>query len=80
MLRTLQRRVKQWKALDGPDKVVIFRQQAVAGRQGFSDFTHPDSPISIQGQPFNHLLYQFRLAFSGCFQKLNLTFLYLLKN
>lgn len=65
VLRTLQRRIKQWKALHGPDKNVIFRQQAEAGKQGFSDFTHPDSAISIQGKPFNHLLYQFRLAYSG---------------
>ena len=34
-------------------------------RQGFSDCTHPDSEITIQGEPFKHLLYQFRLAFSG---------------
>jgi len=65
VLRTLQRRVKQWKALSGPDKEVIFRQQAEAGRQGFSDFTHPDSPITIQEEPFKHLLYQFRFAYSG---------------
>lgn len=65
LLRTLQRRVKQWKALHGPDKPVIFRQQAEAGRQGFSDFTHPDSTITIAGKSFKHLLYQFRLAFSG---------------
>ena len=60
-----QRRVKQWKALHGPDKEVIFRQQAEPGRQGFSDFTHPDSPITIQGQAFKHLLFQFRFAYSG---------------
>jgi transcriptional regulator with XRE-family HTH domain len=65
VLRTLQRRVKQWKALHGPDKDVTFRQQAEPGRQGFSDFTHPDSLITIKQEPFKHLLYQFRLAFSG---------------
>ena len=65
ILRTLQRRVKQWKALHGPDRPIIFRQQAEPGRQGFSDFTHPDSTITIAGEPFKHLLYQFRLAFSG---------------
>lgn len=65
VLRTLQRRVKQWKALHGPDKNVIFRQQAEAGRQAFSDFTHPDSPITIEGKPFKHLLYQLRFAYSG---------------
>jgi hypothetical protein len=65
VLRTLQRRVKQFKALHGPDKDVIFRQQAQPGLQGFSDFTHPDSPVTIKQQPFAHLLYQFRLAYSG---------------
>ena len=65
VLRTLQRRVKKFKALHGPDKDVIFRQQAQPGLQGFSDFTHPDSPITIKQQPFAHLLYQFRLAYSG---------------
>ena len=60
-LRTLQRRVKQWRALNGPDRDVIFRQQAAIAQQGFSDFTHPDSPITIQGESFKHLLYQFRL-------------------
>ena len=65
VLRTLQRRVKQWRAVHGSDQDVIFRQQAVPARQGFSDFTHPDSEITVQGEPFKHLLYQFRLAFSG---------------
>lgn len=65
ILRTLQRRIKQWKALNGPDQTVIFRQQAVVAQQGFSDFTHPDSAITIKGEPFKHLLYQFRLAYSG---------------
>ena len=32
---------------------------------GLSDFTHPDTAITIDGQPFEHLLYQYRLAFSG---------------
>jgi len=65
LLRTLQRRVKQWRATQGPAKPVIFRQSVPPGLQGLSDFTHPDSPITIAGKPFNHLLYQFRLAFSG---------------
>ena len=35
VLRTLQRRVQHWKAVHGPDKAVIFRQQAEPGRQGY---------------------------------------------
>ena len=65
VLRTLQRRVKHWRAVDGPEKDIIFRQTAEAGRQGLSDFSHPNTVITIRGQKFVHLLYQFRLAFSG---------------
>ncbi len=65
VLRTLQRRVKQWRALEGPDKEIIFRQQAVVAVQGFSDFSHPNDPVLIDGKAFAHLFYQFRLAFSG---------------
>jgi hypothetical protein len=64
-LRTLQRRVKRWLAISGPEKVVMFLQQAIAGQMGLSDFTHPHTAISIQGKPFKHLLYQFRLRYSG---------------
>jgi transposase InsO family protein len=65
VLRTLQRRVKHWKATQGPDKVVIFRQSVAAGQQGLSDFSHPATEITIQGEVFTHLLYQFRFAYSG---------------
>ena len=65
VLRTLQRRVKQWRAIEGPDKDIVFRQQAVVAIQGFSGFSHPDEPELIDDQPFRHLFYQFRLAFSG---------------
>lgn len=65
VLRTLQRRVKQWKVLNGPAQDVIFRQQAEPGRMGLSDFTRPDDVITVAGKPFPHLLYQFRLAYSG---------------
>jgi transposase InsO family protein len=65
-LRTFQRRVSEWKALYGSDKEVMFRQEQVAGRMGLSDFTKLKKvTITIQGQPFSHLLYHFRLAFSG---------------
>ncbi|WP_262967181.1 IS21 family transposase [Methylobacter psychrophilus] len=66
VLRTLQRRVKQWKATEGPEKVVIFRQSVPAGQQGLSDFSHPNTEITIQNKVFTHLLYQFRFAYSGC--------------
>ena len=65
LLRTLQRRVKQWRALYGPEKEVMFRQVHEAGRQGLSDFTKLKKvSITIKGYPFDHLLYHFRLAYS----------------
>lgn len=65
LLRTLQRRIKTWRALQGPAKEVIFRQIHVPGRQGLSDFTTlKNVTIIIGGEPFKHLLYHFRLAFS----------------
>ena len=65
LLRTLQRRVKHWQATQGPEKAVMFRQSVPAGHQGLSDFTHPNTAIKIAGKAFKHLLYQFRLAYSG---------------
>ncbi len=65
LLRTLQRRVKHWRATQGPDYPVMFRQSLPPGQQGLSDFTHPRTAITIAGQSFPHLIYQYRLAFSG---------------
>ena len=66
VLRTLQRRVKKWKALFGPEKEVMFRQEHEAGRLGLSDFTTlKNITITINGEILKHLLYHFRLAYSG---------------
>lgn len=64
-IRTLQRRVKHWKATQGPSKPVMFRQSMPPGQQGLSDFTCPRTPITLNGEPFEHRLFQFRLAYSG---------------
>lgn len=65
LLRTLQRRIKTWRALQGPGKEVMFRQNHVPGRQGLSDFTRLKKvTITMGGKVFKHLLYHFRLAFS----------------
>jgi hypothetical protein len=64
--RTLERRIRTWRALNGPDQEVIFRQQHPPGRMGLSDFTDVgDLSITIAGEPLDHRLYHFRLAFSG---------------
>jgi hypothetical protein len=64
--RTLQRRVKLWRAVHGPKQDVIFRQHHPLGRQGISDFTELKAmTISINNKPYKHLLYHFRLSCSG---------------
>ena len=64
--RTLERRVRGWLALHGPDREVIFRQDHPPGAQGLSDFTDAAAlGVSVAGQPLAHRLYHFRLAFSG---------------
>lgn len=66
ILRTVQRRVKEWRALHGPSKEVMFRQVHEAGQRGLSDFSKlKRADITIEGRPFDHLLYHFRLAQSG---------------
>ena len=37
--RTLERRIRVWRAEHGPEQEVIFRQKHEPGRQGLSDFT-----------------------------------------
>jgi hypothetical protein len=64
--RTLERRINAWRALHGPERDVIFRQEYEPGRLGLSDFTDASAlKITIAGQPLNHRFYHFRLAFSG---------------
>ena len=65
-LRTLQRRVKVWRALKGPAKEVFFEQVHHPGRLSQSDFTHmSDLEITIEGQLFSHLLFHFVLTYSN---------------
>ena len=65
-LRTLQRRVWQWRALYGPPKDVIFPQYHPPGREAAFDFTHAkDLAVTIAGEAFDHLLFTFRLSYSG---------------
>jgi len=64
--RTLERRIRTWRALNGAEQDVIFRQEHPPGRLGLSDFTGMgDHGVSIAGVPLDHRLYHFRLAFSG---------------
>ena len=64
--RTLERRIRNWRALHGPEREVIFRQEHPPGRMGLSDFCDMrDLGVSVAGVPLDHRLYHFRLPFSG---------------
>jgi len=66
LLRTLQRRVRAWRALNGDDKETFFAQNNPPGDLGLSDFTVANElKIDLAGERFNHRIYQFALAFSG---------------
>ena len=65
-LRTLQRKIKRWRATEGPPKEVMFPQEHYPGRLSQSDFTHMGGlGITIGKQPFDHLLYHFTLTKSN---------------
>ena len=65
-LRTLQRRVRDWRALQGPDQEVYFPQEHPPGREAAMDFTHATSlGVTICGEPLRHLLFELKLSFSG---------------
>lgn len=65
-LRTLQRRVRDWRAERGPDKEVYFPQRHVPGRMASLDFTHgKELGVTIAGVLFVHLLFELVLAYSG---------------
>lgn len=65
-VRTLQRRIRDWRALRGPEKEIFFSQEHSPGEVGQSDFTEMDSlGITIAGERFSHLLYHFVLPYSN---------------
>src|SRR4030042_937255 len=65
-LRTLQRRVKIWRALQGPPREVFFPQVHKPGELCESDFTSMNSlGVTIERQPFEPLLYHFVLTYSN---------------
>ena len=64
--RTLERRIRCWRALHGAEREVIFRQTHEPGRMGLSDFTDMGSlAVTISGAALDHRLYHFRLVYSG---------------
>ena len=62
-LRTLQRRIKTWRALEGPAKEVFFAQQHEPGALSQSDFTDMSRlGVTIQRELFEHLIYHFTVG------------------
>jgi hypothetical protein len=65
-LRTLQRKIKAWRATEGPPKEVFFDQIHRPGEVGASDFTHMgDLNVTLAGRPFDHMVYHFVLTYSN---------------
>jgi hypothetical protein len=65
-VRTLQRRVREWRALQGPPREVFFPQVHPLGREAQIDFTHAaELGIMIATEPLDHLLFEFVLCASG---------------
>ena len=56
-LRTLQRRVKQWRAQQGPEREVFFAQAHRPGEAMQTDFTWgAELEVTLRGEAFPHLL------------------------
>lgn len=65
-LRTLQRRIKRWKAQQGPPKQVFFAQEHRPGEALQTDFTSGNRlQVTIRGEPFEHLLCNVVLPYSN---------------
>jgi Mu transposase-like protein len=65
-LRTLQRKVRRWRATAGPAKEVFFSQVHEPGRLAASDFTHMNElGVTIAGQAFEHMVYHLVLTYSN---------------
>lgn len=67
-LRTLQRRVQQWRSTQGPEQEVVLAQRHRPGEAAQTDFTHAtELGVMIAGAVFTHLLCVFVLPFSNWF-------------
>jgi hypothetical protein len=65
-LRTLQRRVREWRAQRGPEREIFFPQAHRPGEALQTDFTHAlVLGVTIGGEPFEHQLCHSVLPFSN---------------
>lgn len=63
--RTLERRIRKWRCLHGPNKNVVFLQTHEYGALGIADFTHVASPVRIAGALLKHMLFHYRMPASS---------------
>ena len=65
-LRTFQRRVSSWRALEGPEKDVYFPQKHAPGQLMQLDWTHAkELAVTRAGQPLDHLLCHCVMTYSN---------------
>jgi len=65
-LRTLQRKIRRWRAASGPEREVMFPQQHRPGEYAQSDFTAMGAlGITLEGERFDHLFFHFVLPYSN---------------
>ena len=65
-LRTRQGRIREWRALHGPEKEVYFPQEHPPGHEAAFDFTNCNElDVTIGGEPFAHLLFELALSYSS---------------
>jgi hypothetical protein len=64
-VRTLQRRMRDWRALHGPEQEVFFQQEHPPGRECALDFTNCNElGVTVEGEAFPHLLFELVLSCS----------------
>ncbi len=65
-IRSLQRKMKEWRVFNGKNKAVMFSQIYRPGERSQSDFVNMNYlKVTIRGQQYDHLLFHFMLAYSG---------------
>ena len=65
-LRTYQRKIKEWKSIEGPSKQIFFPQIHYPGDLSEADFTNMNSlNITINRNIYEHLLFHYILTYSN---------------
>jgi hypothetical protein len=65
-LRTLQRKIRRWRAAHGPEREVVLAQKHRAGEAAQTDFTWTtELGVTIAGQAFAHMLCVLVLPYSN---------------